>query len=259
MTRRRRQAFVKPPKFTPARPKSYNQKEYLKAIDSNSVVICRGHAGSGKTLLALSAALKLFYDRSSPYEKIIIVRPYIKSNIGEDIGALPGKLDQKVGPFVESIMDNLRQLCTKEEASRLIRERDIDFTVLSMCRGRSFNDCVVIVEEAQNVPINGNGMKMLLTRIGNNCKMVIAGDTDQLDIPSESSALTPTIELVSDINNVAVISMFDKQDVQRSQVVRDILEKFENGKQNSTGMRFIQNRIRPGANGHNLNKGERQT
>jgi len=201
--------------------------------------------------LALSAALKLFYDSEQPYDRIIIVRPYIKSNIGEDIGALPGKLDQKVGPFVESIMDNLRQLCTREEATRLLRDKDIDFTILSMCRGRSFNNCVVIVEEAQNVPMDGNGMKMLLTRVGNNCKMIIAGDSDQIDLPPGSSALDPTSQLVRGIEDVAVIDMFDKHDIQRNKVVRDILERYqENGEPNYSRMRFVQDGVRPGANGH---------
>lgn len=254
MPNRRRQSNNKKsvkPKFTAARAKSRNQRRYLEAINHNSIVICKGYAGTGKTLLALSAALKLYYDEDSPYNQILIVRPYIKSNIGEDIGALPGKLDQKVGPFVESIMDNLRQLCTREEATRLIRDKAVDFTVLSMCRGRSFNNCIVIVEEAQNVPNSGNGMKMLLTRVGNNCKMIIAGDTDQVDIPMSDSALDPTIRLVDGVNGVEIIEMYDRQDIQRSQVVRDILKRFEkNGKQNDTGMRSIQNRIQPGRNGY---------
>lgn len=253
MPKRRGQSrdFVRRPKFTPVRHKSRNQRRYLEAIEDSTVVICQGHAGTGKTLLALSAALKLFYEKDNKYDQIIIVRPYIKSNIGEDLGALPGKLDQKVAPFVESIVDNLRQLCTREEATRLIRDRNIDFTVLSMCRGRSFNNCIVIVEEAQNVPLEGNGMKMLLTRVGNNCKMIIAGDSDQVDIPEECSALSPTAKLVKGIENVAVIDMYDQQDIQRSRVVRDILKRFDkHGEQNDSGMRPVQNRIRSGRNGN---------
>lgn len=237
------------PKFRAAKPKSPNQKRYLASIADNTVVICQGHAGTGKTLLALSSALQLFYDKSSPFERIIIVRPYMKSNTGEELGALPGKLEAKVGPFVESIMDNLRQLCSREEASRLIHSQDIEFTVLSMCRGRSFNNCIVIVEEAQNVPKQGNGMKMLLTRVGRCSKMIIAGDSDQADI--EDSALGDVADRIAGINDVGIIEMYENHDIQRSRVVRDILERFENdGEPYHNRVRFVETGVRPGHNGH---------
>jgi phosphate starvation-inducible PhoH-like protein len=240
-------------KFVAARPKSNNQREYLRAIDENIIVICRGHAGCGKTMLSLSAALKLFYDKTTPYDQIIVVRPYIKSNLGEDLGALPGKIDEKVGPFAESIMDNLRQLCSREESVRLIRSKNIDFTVLSMCRGRSFNNCVVIVEEAQNIPIRGDGMKMLLTRVGNNCKMIICGDVDQIDLIGgrDASALCNSVDFLKGIDNLSFVDMYELADIQRSKIVKDILERFNNGEQNGSNVRSIQNGIRSGSNGHN--------
>lgn len=239
--RRGQKPTARRPKFTPVRPKSRNQRAYLEAIEDNTVVMCRGHAGTGKTLLALSAALKLFYNREAPQDQIIIVRPYIKSNMGEDIGALPGKLEQKVGPFVESIIDNLRQLCTREEATRLIRDRNIDFTILSMCRGRSFNNCVVIVEEAQNVPLNGNGMKMLLTRVGNNCKMIICGDTDQIDLPGgkDHSALDDTFDAINGVEDVECIELNKREDIQRSAVVRRIIEAFDKKIVRQTGISLL--------------------
>lgn len=221
---RRTGKFNLPPKakFTAVLPKSDNQRTYLKAIEDNDVIFCRGNAGTGKSLLALSSALDLYYNRELLYERIIIVRPYIKTKFHEDFGSLPGTADEKLSPFIEAIMDNLRILCSKEEADRLIKQRNIEFTIMSMCRGRSFNNCIVIVEEAQNVPYE-DGMKMLLTRLGDNSKLIICGDTDQCDLIKEDAGFWRTAEKLTGIEGIAIVEMYDMADIQRNPIVRSII------------------------------------
>lgn len=213
--------------FIPVRPKT-GQEEYFQSLEENQITICTGYAGTGKTFLALNAALKKLYsNKAGGISRIVIIRPYIQTNIGEKLGALPGNLHEKVTPYVESIKDNLRDLIDdNQEIERLIRNK-IEFTVLSMCRGRSFSDCFVIVEEAQNVPLDGQAMKMLLTRVGKNCTMVIQGDIDQMDIPSEDSALPEVINVLQNVPGVGIVSMENIDCVHRSPMVRAILRAFE--------------------------------
>jgi phosphate starvation-inducible PhoH-like protein len=214
-------------KFQPATPRS-GQEEYFNSIECNQITICTGLAGSGKTLLALSAALKRLYKgkQSGGVKRVVVIRPYIQSNTGEKLGALPGDLRDKVCPYVEGIKDNLRELIHDESQIATLINSKFEFTILSMCRGRSFNDCFVIVEEAQNVPLAGEAMKMILTRVGTNCKMVIAGDLDQCDIDSRDSGLVQAINVLNGLHNVGIVEMSDVDCVQRSPIVRDILMRY---------------------------------
>lgn len=214
-------------KFQPIIPRR-GQEEYHESIECNQITICTGLAGTGKTLLALSAAVKRLYKgKSGGIRRVVVIRPYIQSNTGEKLGALPGDLRDKVCPYVESVKDNLRQLIHDEsEINNLINSK-FEFTILSMCRGRSFNDCFVIVEEAQNVPLSGDAMKMILTRVGKNCKMVIAGDLDQCDIDSRDSGLVEAINLLDGLHDVGIVEMNDVEIVQRSPIVRQILTRYQ--------------------------------
>lgn len=218
--------------FIPVRPKT-GQEEYFQSLEENQITICTGYAGTGKTFLALNAALKKLYsNKAGGISRIVIIRPYIQTNIGEKLGALPGNLHEKVTPYVESIKDNLRDLIDdNQEIERLIRNK-IEFTVLSMCRGRSFSDCFVIVEEAQNVPLDGDAMKMILTRVGKNCTMVIAGDLDQCDIDSRDSGLAEAINLLEDMPSVGIVEMNNIEAVQRSPIVREILRRYSDRERN---------------------------
>jgi phosphate starvation-inducible PhoH-like protein len=213
--------------FIPVRPKT-GQEKYFDSLEENQITICTGLAGTGKTFLALNAALKKLYlgKKTGGISRIVVIRPYIQTNIGEKLGALPGTLHEKVTPYVESIKDNLRGLIDDEqEIERLVKSK-IEFTVLSMCRGRSFTDCFVIVEEAQNVPLSGGAMKMILTRIGKGCTMVIAGDLDQCDIDSRDSGLAEAINLLDGMPNVGIVEMNNIEAVQRSPIVREILRRY---------------------------------
>lgn len=216
-------------KFIPAVP-AKGQEEYFDSLKRNIITICTGWAGTGKTYLALSEAIGAIQNapKRGGIQRIIIIRPYIQSNTGEKLGALPGSVDEKVTPYVLGIKDNLRQLLniSEQELDKFIREK-FEFTVLSLCRGRSFANSFVIVEEAQNVPLRGDAMKMLLTRMGKHSKLVIAGDMDQLDIPSDESALTEAVNALDGVEDVGIVSMEDIDTVQRSPIVREILRKFK--------------------------------
>ena len=204
------------------------QEEYVTSIRDNVITICTGLAGTGKTFLALGEAIDLLKraPKRGGIQRIIVIRPYIPSNTGEKIGALPGTLDEKVAPYVQSIKDNLRECGINAQEIQQLIAQNFEFTVLSMCRGRSFNNCFVIVEEAQNVPLSGDAMKMILTRIGKGCKMVIAGDLDQCDIDPRDSALTQAMNVLANVPKVGIVEMDDVETVQRSPVVHDVLKAY---------------------------------
>lgn len=204
------------------------QEEYVRSIRENDVTICTGLAGTGKTFLAVAEAVDMMQRASKRggIQRVVVIRPYIPSNTGERIGALPGSLEEKVLPYVESIKDNLRVCINNEQDIAQLIAQKFEFTVLSMCRGRSFNNCFVIIEEAQNVPLSGNAMKMILTRIGKNCKMVIAGDLDQCDIDSRDSALTEALNVLDGVRGVGIVEMNDVETVQRSKIVKEILKAY---------------------------------
>lgn len=215
-------------RFVPVRP-AQGQEEYQNSLDRNIITFCTGLAGTGKTLLAVSKALDMALNapKKGGIQRIVIVRPYIQSNTGEKLGALPGTVDEKVTPYVLGLRDNLRLMFQNEqEINNIIRDK-FEFTVLSLCRGRSFNNSFVIVEEAQNVPLAGDSMKMLLTRIGKQSKLVIAGDMDQCDINPRDSALTEAINALDGVPNIGIVAMDDIETVQRSPIVKDVLRRYE--------------------------------
>jgi phosphate starvation-inducible PhoH-like protein len=213
--------------FRPAEPRSWGQEEYLNSIDENTITICTGYPGTGKTYLALSKAVQLCL-KNKKFKRLIIIRPYMPSNTGERLGSLPGTLEEKVSPYLESIKDNLRKMhMTEEEVKRFVKEY-VEFTVLSMCRGRSFSNCVVIVEEAQNVPRDGEAMKMLFTRVADHCKLIVAGDLDQCDIEPGNSGLSDAINRLYSMDGVGIVNMDTVQDIQRNPLIAEILKRYSN-------------------------------
>jgi phosphate starvation-inducible PhoH-like protein len=151
----------------------------------------------------------------------------MQSNTGERIGYLPGTLEEKVNPYILSIKDNLTQILHDDQEVEKLMKNKMEFTILSMCRGRSFQNCFIIVEEAQNVPIDGDAMLMVLTRIGNGCKMVIQGDLDQCDIDSKKSGLAEAMNALHNIKDVGIVEMNNPATVLRSEMVRNVLLAFK--------------------------------
>ena len=205
------------------------QEDYVTSIRENTITVCTGLAGTGKTFLALGEAIEMLRKagKRGGIQRIVIIRPYIPSNTGEKIGALPGTLEEKVTPYVQSIKDNLRQFNLNEQDIQNLLTQKFEFTVLSMCRGRSFSNCFVIVEEAQNVPLDGAAMKMVLTRVGKSCKMVIAGDLDQCDIDPRDSALTEAMNVLANVPKIGIVEMNDVETIQRSPIVRDVIRAYK--------------------------------
>jgi phosphate starvation-inducible PhoH-like protein len=211
-------------------PKTSSQSDYVQSIQKNKITICIGKAGTGKTFLAIAEAIRLIRGqgkKKSKYDRLVVIRPYIPSNTGERLGALPGTLDEKVAPYAESLRDNLKQIVKNPDTVTEIMNNCIEFTVLSTCRGRSFTNCIVLVEEGQNVPLDGGAMKMLLTRLGKNSKMIIAGDLDQCDIDTKRSSLPMAMNILKGLRGVGLVEMEDYEDVQRDPLVREILRRFD--------------------------------
>lgn len=222
-------------RFVPAKP-APGQEEYQDSLERNIITICTGYAGTGKTFLAVNHALTMMFNapKRGGIQRIVIVRPYIQSNTGEKLGALPGTVDEKVTPYILGLRDNLRLMFqNQQDIDNIIREK-FEFTILSLCRGRSFNNCFVIVEEAQNVPLDGDAMKMLLTRVGKHSKLVIQGDIDQMDIDPRKSALPETMNILRDIPSVGIIEMNNIDCVQRSPIVKEILKAYKRYESNGS-------------------------
>lgn len=206
--------------------KTPGQEKYIQSIEDNIVTLCSGPAGSGKTLIATGMAMKRLNENEG-CRRIIIVRPAIEA-CGESLGYLPGDLDDKMRPFAEPIFDNLR-FFVKDEGfiSTLIETKQILISPMSHMRGRTFNDCVVIFDEAQNA--TKEQMKMFLTRIGYNCRAIVEGDVTQSDIPGErqeDNGLFDAMKRLTRCPGVGVIKLADK-DICRSKIVADILKRYK--------------------------------
>ena len=220
-------------KFDPVSPKSDNQQVYLDVIHNNQIIFALGFPGSGKSFLALSAALDWLYNRGKMNgKKILVLRPMVRANIGEEfIGTLPGELFEKIQPWFGGIIDNIYKLLRAQEVQSLIKEGRIEFGSLSLCRGRDFENCFVIIDEAQNLTYAA--IKMALTRINSKSKMVIIGDVDQTDLKGTArNDLQEAIQRLEDIEGIANCHLYDPSDIQRSPLIRKILERL-NGQEDN--------------------------
>jgi len=209
-------------------PKTDNQKEYFKTIRSNTYTFCVGPPGTGKTFIALWHGLKAVLDQKNPIEKIIVVRPMVEvKNFDEkSLGSLPGDAQQKVAPWVGAIMDSLKEVMHEQQIGRLISSKTIEFLSMSLCRGRSFNNAFVIIDEAQNITLEGDGMKMLLTRLGRNSKMVVAGDLKQSDLSkNKASALCDAMRRFENERGFGLCAL-QSEDIVRNKHISRILELY---------------------------------
>ncbi|NBU82906.1 MAG: PhoH family protein [Flavobacteriaceae bacterium] len=203
---------------------SENQKKYYELLTNNQITICSGPAGVGKSYIAMKAALDLLSDPSTPYEKIIIVRPAVEAE--EKLGSLPGNVEEKLDPYIFPSYYLMNKIIGKEAREKLKHIDVIEVFALAYMRGMNIDNSILIFEEAQNS--TPNQMKLLLTRIGFNSKFFISGDLEQTDRYKDKkhSGLWDAIEKFKDLNDVGVFE-FDNQDVVRNPLISKILKRYE--------------------------------
>ena len=214
-------------KGRPVKPKTIGQKEYVNAIMKQTVTIGVGPAGTGKTYLAVAAAVAAFRDKQ--VNRIILTRPAVEA--GERLGFLPGDLQSKVDPYLRPLYDALFDMLGAETYQKYLERGNIEVAPLAYMRGRTLDDSFIILDEAQNT--SREQMKMFLTRMGFGSKVVITGDVTQIDLPADKvSGLKEAMKVLRDVEGVAVCKL-TKEDVVRHVMVQRIIEayaKFEEKK-----------------------------
>ena len=202
--------------------RSEGQREYLEAIKNNDIVISIGPAGTGKTYLAVAAAIDAH--RKNRVKRIILARPAVEA--GENLGFLPGDLQEKVDPYLRPLYDALEDIMPGDWVRRALESRTIEIAPLAYMRGRTLADAFVILDEAQNA--TNAQMKMFLTRLGLNSKVVITGDKTQIDLPrKEDSGLLQVERILKGIDGIEVVYL-DARDVVRHRLVKEIIHAYEN-------------------------------
>ena len=202
-------------------PKSLAQKEYIEAIRSYDIVFGIGPAGTGKTYLAMATGISAL--NGGEISRIILVRPAVEA--GEKLGFLPGDLAEKVNPYLRPLYDALHDMIDFEQTSAMLQRGVIEVAPLAFMRGRTLNDCFVILDEAQNT--TSEQMKMFLTRLGISSKAVITGDVTQIDLPNgTTSGLIQTMEILAGIQGLKFVYFTDK-DVIRHRLVQDIIKAYD--------------------------------
>jgi len=202
------------------RPKTTGQKSYVEAIDRNTIVFGIGPAGTGKTYLAMAKAVQALQRKE--VSRIILTRPAVEA--GERLGFLPGTLSEKIDPYLRPLFDALHEMLDPDSVPKLIATGTIEVAPLAYMRGRTLNDSFIILDEAQNT--TGEQMKMFLTRLGFNSKMVITGDITQIDLPGGASGLTIATKVLDSVDDVHFARMSSK-DVIRHPLVGKIVDAYE--------------------------------
>lgn len=206
-------------KFT--KPKNGIQRDYHNLLNQKSkkIVVATGPAGTGKTMFATETAVKYFL--MGTYEKLIFTRPSV--SVDEDLGYLPGTLEEKMAPWVRPIYDILYTFLTPKEVTALMEEKTIEIAPLGYMRGRTFKNCWIVADEMQNSTISQ--MKMLMTRLGENSRLVITGDLDQHDRLNEQNGLEDFLNKFKGKRSASITSVeFEHSDIQREEVVKEVLE-----------------------------------
>lgn len=202
-------------------PRSVNQRRYVDAIERNDMVFGIGPAGTGKTYLAVAMAVSAFLSKN--VTRIILTRPAVEA--GERLGFLPGTLQEKVDPYLRPLYDALYDMIDAERVDKLLERNAIEVAPIAFMRGRTLNDAFIIIDEAQNA--TGEQMKMILTRLGFNSKMVVTGDITQIDLPSgRRSGLLEAIDVLKGVQGISFVH-FDDSDVVRHTIVQRVVRAYD--------------------------------
>jgi phosphate starvation-inducible PhoH-like protein len=220
-------------KGRPIKAKTLGQKRYVDCIRENTVTFGIGPAGTGKTYLAVAAAVKSF--KSNEVSRIVLTRPAVEA--GEKLGFLPGDLQNKVDPYLRPLYDALHDMFGAEAFQKNLEKGNIEVAPLAYMRGRTLDDSFIILDEAQNT--TKEQMKMFLTRLGFNSKAIITGDITQIDLPvAKSSGLIDAVKILKNVEGIGIVR-FSEKDVVRHRIVQLIVkayerayDKRENSKQN---------------------------
>ena len=227
-------------KGKPIRPKTVGQKKYVDAIRKNTVTIGVGPAGTGKTFLAVAMAVEAL--RNKKVSRIILTRPAVEA--GEKLGFLPGDLQSKIDPYLRPLYDSLHDMFGAENYQRHLERNTIEIAPLAYMRGRTLDDSFIILDEAQNT--TAEQMKMFLTRLGNNSRIVVTGDPSQTDLPfGKKSGLAVATKILRGIEGIAV-HQFTERDVVRHPLVQKIItayDKYERERKNETSRTFSARRF----------------
>lgn len=205
----------------PITPRTPNQTKLVRLIDSHDMVFAAGPAGSGKTFLAIVMAVKMLKNKET--RRIILSRPAVEA--GEKLGFLPGEMKDKLDPYLQPLYDALQELIPSIRLKEYMESGVIQIAPLAYMRGRTLNDAVIILDEAQNTTIHQ--MKMFLTRLGKNAKMIITGDETQIDLPKGiSSGLKEAKAILKGVEGIAWLT-FNKKDIMRHSLVQAIIEAYD--------------------------------
>ncbi len=209
--------------------KTVGQKKYVEAIKNNTITIAVGPAGTGKTYLAVAIAATAY--KSKEIEKIILTRPAVEA--GEKLGFLPGDLQEKVNPYLRPLYDGLQEMFGLETYQKLIEKNAIEVAPLAYMRGRTLSNAFIILDEAQNT--TREQMKMFLTRLGENSKMIVTGDLTQTDLPDgKKSGLREAVNVLKNIDGISIRYLTEK-DVVRHPLVQAIVKAYEKNEKSFKG------------------------
>ena len=209
-----------PQGFHKVYPRSKNQADYIRAMRLCDITFCIGPAGTGKTYLAIAEALRLVL--SKKLRKLVLTRPVVEA--GENLGFLPGDLIQKINPYLRPLYDAMESLVPYETIHRMEETRTIEIAPLAYMRGRSLNDCMVVLDEAQNT--TKEQMKMFLTRMGSSSRMVITGDVTQIDLPKRiDSGLLHASNILKSVDGI-YFSYLHTADVVRNPLIKKIIQAY---------------------------------
>jgi phosphate starvation-inducible protein PhoH and related proteins len=207
-------------KGTPIKVKTPNQRKLVQSVSDNDLVFALGPAGTGKTYISVALAVKAL--KNKQVKKIIITRPAVEA--GENLGFLPGDLKEKIDPYLRPIYDALNDMIPFEKLQFYMEREIIEIAPLAYMRGRTLNNAFILLDEAQNTtPMQ---MKMFLTRMGPDSKMIVTGDTSQVDLPrKQTSGLNEAIRILNGVKGIGVVELSEK-DVIRHKLIRDIIDAY---------------------------------